>query len=73
MDNSLILSCSSTVNQGNATANGSTVGFYLSTNQVFDGSDVLLAMNPGGQLVANQSSYRSAYPVVPAVTPVGSY
>ena len=70
--NSLQLSAS-ILNQGNTTANGSTVGFYLSTNQVFDASDVLLATNPGGQLVANQSSYRSAYPVVPAATPAGSY
>ena len=50
--NPLSLSCS-IVNQGNDKASSSTVGFYLSTNQVFDGSNVLLAMNPGGQLVAN--------------------
>lgn len=49
------------------------MGFYLSTNQVFDASDVLLATNSGGQLAANQSSYRSVYPVVPAITPPGNY
>ena len=49
------------------------MGFYVSTSQVFAGSDVLLATNPGGQLVANQSSYRLAYPVVPVATSAGSY
>ena len=63
----------SILNQGNTTAASSTVGFYLSTNQVFDASDVLLATVIGGQLGANQNNYRSAYPVIPAATAPGNY
>ena len=70
--NSLQVNASIT-NQGNTTATSSTMGFYLSTNQVFDASDVLLANSVGGTLVANQSSYRTAYPVVPAGTAPGTY
>ncbi|MFC7667418.1 CARDB domain-containing protein [Hymenobacter humi] len=60
-------------NQGNTTAGSSTMGFYLSTNQVLDGSDVLMGTSPGGTLPSNQSSYRYAYPTVPAGTAPGSY
>ncbi|SFQ65926.1 CARDB domain-containing protein [Hymenobacter arizonensis] len=61
------------VNQGNMTANSSTVGFYLSTNTVLDAGDVLLSTVMGGSLGANQTNYRSAYPVVPVGTAPGSY
>ena len=61
------------LNQGNTLANSSTVGFYLSANQVFDASDVLLTTNVGGQLAATLSDYRSAYPVIPATTTPGNY
>ena len=61
------------LNQGNTVANSSTVGFYLSTNPVFDASDVLLTTYAGGTLGAFQYNYRSAYPVIPANTVPGSY
>ena len=34
---------------------------------------MLLATNPGERLSANQSGYRSAYPLIPANTPPGNY
>ncbi len=61
------------VNQGNVTASSSTVGFYLSTNTVFDASDVLLSTAVGYTLGGGQSSSRYAYPVIPAGTAAGSY
>ena len=70
--NSLQLSAS-ILNQGNTAANSSSAGFYLSTNQVLDANDVLLATYPGGQLLANQSNYRYTYPTVPTTTAPGNY
>ncbi|MDB5236809.1 MAG: hypothetical protein JWR44_3802 [Hymenobacter sp.] len=60
-------------NQGNITANSSTVGFYLSTNQTFDAGDVLLNTVVGGTLAATQGSFRSAVPVIPIGTAPGNY
>ena len=34
---------------------------------------MLLVTNPGGRLNANQSGYRSAYPLIPANTPPSNY
>ena len=71
--NFLQISCS-VANQGNIQANSSTVGFYLSVNQVFDAADVLLATVPGGTLFPNQTSFRSPFnPQVPVGTAPGSY
>ena len=61
------------LNQGTTTASSSTVGFYLSTNQVFDASDVLLVTSPGYSLVAGGYSSRYDYPVIPAGTAPGTY
>ena len=60
-------------NQGNSTASSSNVGYYLSTNTVFDASDVLLLSSPGPALVAGgyQSRYNNL--VIPAGTAPGSY
>ncbi|GAB3581932.1 CARDB domain-containing protein [Hymenobacter daeguensis] len=60
-------------NQGNMLAGSSTVGFYLSTNQTFDASDVLLSTSTGFSLSANLGSYRSVYPIVPLGTAPGNY
>jgi subtilase family serine protease len=60
-------------NQGNMLATSSTAGFYLSTNQTFDASDVLLNTTTGNALPANLGSYRSVYPVVPVGTAPGTY
>ncbi|MDQ2769535.1 MAG: T9SS type A sorting domain-containing protein [Bacteroidota bacterium] len=70
--NSIQTSCL-IVNQGNVTASSSTVGFYLSTNTVFDASDVLLNTAVGYTLNGGQSSSRYAYPIIPANTAAGSY
>ena len=63
----------SILNQGNVTATSSTMGFYLSTNNTLDASDVLLSTVTGGTLAANISSYRSANLLVPVGTAAGSY
>jgi subtilase family serine protease len=60
-------------NQGNMMASSSTVGFYLSTNQTLDASDVLLNTTTGLSLSANLGSYRSVYPVIPVGTAAGNY
>lgn len=70
--NTVQLSCS-VFNQGNIQASGSTAGFYLSTNQTLDASDVLLSTVTGTVLPANQSSSRYANPVIPAGTAAGNY
>ena len=41
------------MNQGNIQANTSTACFYLSTNQVFDVTDVLLSTTQGGIVTAS--------------------
>ncbi|WP_210521758.1 CARDB domain-containing protein [Hymenobacter terricola] len=60
-------------NLGNSTAASSTVGYYLSTNQLLDASDVLMYTSPGGALAAGQYSSRYDYPVVPVGTTPGAY
>ena len=60
-------------NLGNSTADSSTVGYYLSTNQVLDASDVLMYTSTGGALGAGQYSSRYDYLVVPVGTAAGSY
>ena len=60
-------------NQGNSTASSSNVGYYLSTNTVFDANDVLLLNSPGGALVGGQYSSRYTPLTVPAGTAVGNY
>ncbi len=60
-------------NQGNMTAGSSAVGFYLSTNPVFDAADVLLLTLPGAALPANQGSPRNGTLAIPAATAPGNY
>lgn len=59
-------------NQGNSLANPATVGYYLSTNQVLDASDVLLG-NTTGSLSGNNSTSRYANLTIPLGTATGSY
>ena len=70
--NSVQLSCT-VLNQGNTMAPSSTVGFYLSTNAVFDASDVLLITSTGYTLPAYQASARYTNPMIPTGTAPGSY
>ena len=60
-------------NQGNSTANSSNIGYYLSTNTVFDANDVLLLNSPGTALAGG--SYQSRYNniTIPTGTAVGNY
>ncbi|HEX8424895.1 CARDB domain-containing protein [Hymenobacter sp.] len=70
--NTLNLSCT-IVNQGNATANFSSVGYYISTDIALDANDQLLTSSFGGQLTPSFNQYRSASAnVPPGITP-GNY
>lgn len=60
-------------NQGTTTASISSVGFYLSTNNTWDASDVFLNYQSGGTLTAGSSSYRSGNLTIPSSTTPGSY
>lgn len=60
-------------NAGNTISSSSSVGYYLSTNQLLDANDVLLATTTGPTLLAGQSSYRSASFTVPTGTVAGNY
>ncbi|WP_277232969.1 CARDB domain-containing protein [Hymenobacter sp. YC55] len=70
--NSLSVNCT-VYNLSGATANSSSVGYYLSTDAILSANDVLLGNSVGGMLGSNQSSYRSATLPVPASTPPGNY
>ncbi len=59
-------------NLGNALASPATLGYYLSTNQTLDASDVLLTSNTG-TVYGGSSSARYATLTIPAGTAVGSY
>ncbi|AIZ64717.1 hypothetical protein PK28_15460 [Hymenobacter sp. DG25B] len=64
---------SSIYNLGGTTASSSNVGYYLSTNNTLDGSDVLLATSTGGYLAAKGSSYRDQNLTIPQTTSSGTY
>ncbi|UYZ62914.1 CARDB domain-containing protein [Hymenobacter weizhouensis] len=70
--NVLALSCY-VANQGNATAQNSSVGFYLSADAVLDANDQLLTSVFGGQLTPTYNQYRAVSTNVPAGTAPGSY
>ena len=61
------------LNAGNTPAPSSTVGYYLSTDQLFSANDVLLNTVVGSSLGAAQSSYRNATLVIPTGTTAGNY
>ncbi|QIX61065.1 T9SS type A sorting domain-containing protein [Hymenobacter sp. BT18] len=60
-------------NSGKASASASTVGYYLSTDNVFSTSDVPLATTTGASLAAGASATRSATLAIPSGTAAGSY
>jgi subtilase family serine protease len=70
--NTATLSCT-IKNTGNASATSSTVGYYLSTDQIFDASDVFLAEASGGTITAGSSASRSISGTIPVTTPAGLY
>ncbi|MBH8568409.1 T9SS type A sorting domain-containing protein [Microvirga sp. STS02] len=68
------LSLSATVaNQGGGSAASSAVGYYLSTNQTLDASDVQLGSSAGTSLAATVSANRQLVATVPASTTPGAY
>ncbi|MBF9141698.1 CARDB domain-containing protein [Hymenobacter properus] len=69
------LTLSATVqNQGAGPAATSAVGYYLSTNQTLDASDVLLGSSAGSTLAAGSSANRQLLAAtVPAATTPGAY
>ena len=60
-------------NQGASTASSSSVGYYLSIDNILDASDVLLGALPGGSLAANQSATRNGQVNIPGNTAGGTY
>ncbi|MFC6222905.1 CARDB domain-containing protein [Hymenobacter artigasi] len=68
------LSLSATVaNQGGGSAASSAVGYYLSTNQTLDASDILLGSSAGTSLAASASATRQLVAAVPASVTPGAY
>jgi subtilase family serine protease len=68
------ISVSSTIkNQGNLSAGSSNVAYYLSEDNVYDPSDVLLGMSTGNALAASTSAIKSSSFVIPNGTLDGSY
>ncbi|GAB3852619.1 hypothetical protein GCM10028822_20540 [Hymenobacter terrigena] len=70
--NNLLLSAT-VANQGGGSAASSAVGYYLSTNQTLDASDVLLGTSAGTSLAASVSANRQLSAAVPASTTPGAY
>lgn len=60
-------------NQGNTTSASSDVGYYLSSDAVWDGADTYLNYSAGGALAAGSTSYRSNTVTIPGATPAGTY
>lgn len=60
-------------NQGNSQVSSSNVGFYLSTDAVWDAADVYLGNAAGGTLAANTMALRTANVTVPSSTAPGAY
>lgn len=60
-------------NVGNSSSPFSNIGFYLSTDAIFDAGDTYLNFSSGGVLAAGGSSYRSSVLTIPAGTTPGSY
>ena len=60
-------------NSGNSMAAGSTVGYYLSTNQTLDAGDVLLSTIAGATLPASQTAPNQAPLDIPTGTAAGNY
>jgi subtilase family serine protease len=63
----------STRNQGSVAAEPSTTRFYLSSDVVLDGTDVLLGSRPVPALAPGETHSASSTLVLPADTPTGSY
>lgn len=70
--NVLGLSCY-ILNQGNAIAPSSSVGYYLSTDVTLSANDQLLSSTFGSQLSPNFSQYRGVTTNVPPATAPGTY
>jgi subtilase family serine protease len=62
-----------TKNQGGATADTSSTGFYLSANQTIDPTDRFLGSRPVGELGPNGTAPASTTLLIPADTLPGSY
>ncbi len=60
-------------NGGNAVADSNMVGYYLSTNQVLDASDVLLTTTVGASLYSGQSAACYGNLLIPTGTAAGNY
>ena len=61
------------LNQGNSSSSSSNVGYYLSTDTIWDVSDTYLSYSTGTTLAAGASSYKSSTPTIPTGTTPGNY
>ena len=68
----LLASCSIT-NNGNSAASYSYVGYYLSSDAIYDVGDTYLGYISGSTLAGGTSSSRSTYVTIPSTTSSGSY
>ncbi|MBI4929184.1 MAG: T9SS type A sorting domain-containing protein [Bacteroidetes bacterium] len=70
--NSVSVSCY-IYNQGNSLSSSSNVGYYLSTDAIWDAGDTYLNYSAGSSLAASTSSYRSTTVTIPGATTPGTY
>lgn len=71
-NSSLTVSCTIR-NLGSAAASPANVGYYLSTDTIFDASDVLVGSSPAATLGGNARTSRSAIVNIPNATTPGNY
>src|ERR1043166_159009 len=60
-------------NQGNTSSSSSNIGYYLSTDTLWDANDISLSTYSGSSLASGSSSYRSRTLTIPSSTAAGSY
>ncbi|GGK57354.1 hypothetical protein GCM10011405_01820 [Rufibacter glacialis] len=63
----------SIMNSRTLAASSSNVGYYLSTNNTYESSDVLLGTSTGGALAAGATGNKNATLTIPANTAAGNY
>lgn len=60
-------------NQGSTTGRSSNLGYYLSSDSVWNESDLLLGFTLGYAINPRDSSYNNQYLIIPDSIPVGNY
>ncbi|RNI32031.1 T9SS C-terminal target domain-containing protein [Rufibacter immobilis] len=70
---SSIYATGSIYNIGSSAGSSSNIGYYLSTNNTLDNSDVFIGSSSGGNLNEGATSSRNVYLTIPTGTATGSY